>query len=302
MQIMVAKTENPMTSSGNVHEKYKFSAVKTCTFVARFLTLAAILVLALFPVRAWGAIGCTLNNPAQDLKYLFPEVTSFREEVRDFVRLPEGRTLFEGLKQRLGSDLDPVYETFDTPFTIYSVFKGSERIGIVHGVNVPGRGGVIQVFLSTHPVTGEIRDFFFQRLESPAAKALKDKAFRARFKGLSLADFYKHDYFAVADPANPADRLAGIRPPRLDASQAPDFDASLRGIRKNLILLDFFVYERKAEPFFERTRKLLSADRPASGTPAPGFAPSITPGTTSNPASDTASTSVPSPASAPAPR
>ncbi|HNV72028.1 MAG TPA: hypothetical protein PKO06_20145, partial [Candidatus Ozemobacteraceae bacterium] len=57
----------------------------------------------------WAAIGCTLNNPAQDLKFLFPEVTSFREEVRDFPRLAEGKKLYAALQERLGSDLDPVY-------------------------------------------------------------------------------------------------------------------------------------------------------------------------------------------------
>ena len=266
MNMSCRQTLVPKPVARAPRKESSFFGSKTCTFVALLAVFAAFLLLVPTPPRAWGAIGCTLNNPAQDLKYLFPDVTSFREEVRDFVRLSDGKSLFDDLKQRLGSDLDPIYETFDTPFTVYEVFKGSERIGIVHGVNVPGQGGVIQVFLSTDPVTGEIRDFFFQRLESPIAKTLKDKAFRGRFKGLSLADFYKHDYFAVAEPGNPADRLAGIRPPQIDPGKAADLDASLRGIRKNLILLDLFVYGRKAEPFWERTRKLLSG---SGGATAP---------------------------------
>lgn len=224
----------------------------------RGLLLLWLVVTAWGPGAAWGAIGCTLNNPAQDLKFLFPEVTSFREEVRDLRSLPDGQAVYAGLKERLGSDLDPIYESFDTPYTVYSVFKGETRIGVVHGVNVPGKGGVIQVFLSTDPQTGEIRNFFFQRLESRAAKALRDKVFRARFQGLTLADFYKHDYFAVADPANPADKLATVTPPGQDPDQVFDFQASLRGIRKNLILLDQFVYDRRFEPFHQRTRDLLS--------------------------------------------
>ena len=35
------------------------------------------------------------------------------------------------------------------------------KIGVVHGVNVPGKGGVIQVFLSMDPTTAEIKSFFF---------------------------------------------------------------------------------------------------------------------------------------------
>src|SRR5437763_3862487 len=107
-----------------------------------FLT-AAILVP---PQQVVGAIGCTLSNPAQDLKYLYPEMTTYKEDLNEFPRLKDGAALFKALRERLGSDLDPIYETFETPYSIYSVFQGQTRIGIVHGVNVPGNGGVIQVF------------------------------------------------------------------------------------------------------------------------------------------------------------
>lgn len=223
---------------------------------ATFFMIAAVLLLAA-PMIGYAAIGCTLSNPAQDLKFLFPEVTSFREEIRELRTLPGGKELFAGLKERLGSDLDPIYESFDTPYTVYSVFKGDTRIGYVHGVNVPGKGGVIQVFLSTDPATGEIRDFFFQRIESRAARALKDKQFRVRFRGVTLGDFYKHDYYTIAEPDNSADKLAGIKPPGTDGDLVSDFHASLRGIRKNLILLDLFVYDRRSEPFYMRTKDLL---------------------------------------------
>lgn len=203
------------------------------------------------------AIGCTLSNPAEDLKYLFPEITSFREDAKDLGKLKDGPVLYKKLQERLGSDLDPVYEAFDTPYTVYSVFRGTELIGIVHGVNVPGRGGVIQVFLSADPKSGEIRALFFQRLESPAASELRGKAFRAQFRGLTLADFYKHDYYAVAEPGSAKDKLAGIKDPTSDPAARPDYEATLRGVRKNLILLDIFVYELRNEPFYERAREAL---------------------------------------------
>ena len=211
--------------------------------------------LAAAPQQLLAAIGCTLSNPAEDLKYLYPEMTTFKEDLVEFPKLKDGAALFKGLRARLGSDLDPIYETYETPYTVYSVFKGATKIGIVHGVNVPGKGGVIQVFLSTDPATGQIRSFFFQRLESPAARQLRSKEFRAQFDGLTLADFYKHDYYAAADPGAKADKVAAIKAPVLDASGAPDYQASLRGIRKNLILLDYFVYARRFEPFFERAQQ-----------------------------------------------
>jgi len=215
--------------------------------------LAALLLAA--PQSALAAIGCTLSNPSQDLKYLFPEMSSYKEELKELPRMKDGPALFLALKERLGSELDPLYETFETPYTVYSVFAGKEKVGVVHGVNVPGKGGVIQVFLSSDPETGAIKRFFFQRLESPAARALKSKGFRAQFEGLTLADFYKHDYYAAADPGAQADKIAKIKPPELGPSGRPDYDASLRGLRKNLILLDFFVYGRRFEPFYERAKQ-----------------------------------------------
>ena len=213
-------------------------------------------VALLAPVRIWAAIGCTLSNPAQDLKYLFPEMSSYKEDLKEFTRLSDGKQLFQSMSQRLGSDLDPIYETFETPDTVYSVYKGQMKIGVVHGVNVPGKGGVMQVFLSMDPKTAEIRRFFFQRLESPAAKALRDKDFRKQFEGLTLADFYKHDYYAVAEPGAAGDRVGQIKPPKIGPEGKPDYEASLRGIRKNLILLDFFVYGGRFEPFFERAKEV----------------------------------------------
>lgn len=176
------------------------------------------------------AIGCTLSNPAEDLKSLFPNMTTYKEELKEFSGLPNGRKQFKALRERLGSDLDPIYETYEIPYTIYKAFQGQKQIGLVHGVNVPGKGGVIQVFLSVDPVSAQIKKFFFQRLESPAAKQLRDKEFRKQFEGMSLGDFHKKK----------------IKPPsKLPIEGQQDYDASLRGIRKNLLLLDFFVFRGK---------------------------------------------------------
>ena len=216
------------------------------------------MLLLLTPQETRAAIGCTLSNPAEDLKYLFPEMTTYKEEARQLDKMKNGEQLFNNMRARLGSDLDPVYETYETPYTVYSVFKGSDLIGIVHGVNVPGKGGVIQVFISAEPGSGEIKSFFFQRIESPAAKALKSKTFRAQFTGLTLADFYKHDYFAVAEPTSDKDKVGRIAAPDVGEAGKQDYQATLRGIRKNLILLDMFVYGLKYEAYYLRSQESLA--------------------------------------------
>jgi len=251
-------------SQGSLRSPWATTGLPTSWAAGRapFLELTVALLAAvatLVPARRTeAAVGCTLSNPARDLKFLYPTMTTYREEARQFDTMPGGKEMFEALKERIGSDLDPVYETYDTPYTLYTVYKGEEVIGIVHGVNVPGKGGVIQVFLSMDPKSAGVRQLVFQRLESPAARALKAAEFRKQFEGLTLADFYKHDYFAVADPTSDKDRVGRITNPVKEGEGSEDFAASLRGVRKNLILLDLFFYARRHEPFYQRAREALA--------------------------------------------
>ncbi len=227
------------------------------------LTIAmALLFLLCFELRmASAAVGCSLANPVQDLQYLFPQMTKYKEEVRDFSQMEDGRALYRALNERLGSDLDQLYEGYGTPYTLYTIFKGNEIIGVVHGVNVPGEGGLIQVILSMDPKSGAIRRLSFQRLESRASQALRKKEFLDQFNELNLADFYKHDYYQVAGPGSEKDRIAQIKNPVAGQRGGGDFGAIIRGVRKNLILLDFFVYNRKFEPFYQQTHARLAKRR-----------------------------------------
>jgi hypothetical protein len=126
---------------------------------------------------------------------------------------------------------------------------------------------VIQVFVATGPADAAIQKLVFQRLESPGSAALRAKATREQFAGLTLADFYKHDYFAAADPGNAADRVAALKPPEaLPEAAKPDWEATLRGLRKNLILLDFFAFDRRHEPFYERAQKAAGAGKTGGGS------------------------------------
>ena len=73
--------------------------------------------------------------------------------------------------------------------------------------------------------------------------------------GINLGDLYKHDYYAAVDPNSKADKVAAVKPPAVDATGTEDYQASIRGVRKNLVLLDFFVYGKRFEPFFERAKQ-----------------------------------------------
>lgn len=231
--------------------------------LSKFVYSAFTLIfIQLTQLSAYAAVGCTLNNPARDLASLYPEMTSYREDVFELSKLPNGRTIYTNLQERVSGYLDPVYEGFETPYTLYSVFQEDKLIGYVHGVNVPGRGGVIQVFLAVNPKSGEIVRMFFQRLESMGAKSLRSKEFRAQFAGLNLGDFYKHDYFSIKDKNNTADKIANIKSPA-DLPQAglSDYESTLRGVRKNLILLDALAFNSQFEPFYQRAKEMLTSDK-----------------------------------------
>jgi len=83
---------------------------------SRYIFLTAVVLKA--SQQLFGAIGCTLSNPAQDLKYLYPEMTTYKEDLNEFPRIKDGSALFKALRERLGSDLDPIYETFETPYSV----------------------------------------------------------------------------------------------------------------------------------------------------------------------------------------
>lgn len=227
------------------------------TVIGKLFILCLIITSSLFSVKTHAAIGCTLTNPAEDLKYLFPEMTTYKEDLKEFNKIKDGEILFKELSERLGSDLDSIYESYDTPYTVYTVFQKDKKIGIVHGVNVPGKGGVIQIFLSLDPLTAVIKKFFFQRIESPAAIELKKKEFTSQFQGLSLADFYKHDYYALVNQSK-NDAIVKIKAPAIEEKSKADYEASLRGVRKNLILVDFFVFGKKFEPFYAKAKEELN--------------------------------------------
>lgn len=228
------------------------------------------LCMLLIARHASAAIGCTLTNPALDLKYAYPSMTSYKEEVYSFSSLPEGASLFATFPSRLGAPLDPVFDLLETPYTVYSVFQGDELIGIVHGVNVPGRGGVIQIFLSIDPTTRVIRELFFQRLESNDANLFRQKRFRKQAAGLSLADWYVSDYYERIDPNHERIIFKKIPVPSgLSESSREDYHAIMRGIRKNLLLLDIFLFHQASDQYFQRAQESIKALTPTTPTGTP---------------------------------
>jgi len=198
--------------------------------------LTLIFSLVLLPLFA--AVGCDLNDPDRDVKRLFPESTGYKTIYVSIVR-QGGDALLNKIEARLGDTFKGLFETIDVPYTMYQIYKGTELIGYIHGVNQKGLYGGIQVFLALD-LEGTIRAFYFQKLTNQSARLLRDPAFGKQFVGLRLLDFDQYD--VMSKTAKPGSKVAAIKNPAPDAEG--DFKAALRGAKKNLILCDVFLFGR----------------------------------------------------------
>jgi hypothetical protein len=206
----------------------------------------AVYVAVLFGVsaNAFGAIGCSLNDPDRDIQRLFPDATNYKTE---FISIQErgGQKLADEIQAKLGDKFEPVYETIDVPYAFYTVLKNDKLLGYVHGVNQKGRFGGMQLVITTD-TNGVIKDFYYQRLSSPEAKKFRDSAFTKQFIGLSLADFYRHKpQEQIKDPTE---------------KSSSDFKATQRGLFKNLILMDTFKLNNKYDAVYNEIKQQKPLD------------------------------------------
>ena len=212
----------------------------------RAIVLAAAgLVLAAAAFLLHAAVGCDLNDPDRDVKRLFPGSTGFKT-LYVSISKKGGDELLKRIEARLGDRFTGLFETADVPYTMYEIYKGEDLVGYIHGVNQKGTYGGLQVFLALD-TAGVIRGFYYQKLTSKAAKAFRSLAFGEQFRGLSLEDFYKYDVASGReDPAGPVGRIANP-----DPGAEKDFRATLRAVKKNLILVDEFLLGNPHLKFFK---------------------------------------------------
>jgi len=154
---------------------------------------------------------------------------------------PGGEALQKDVENKLGDKLDPVYENIDVGYAYYSVLKGKDTLGYIHGVNQKGKFGVLQLVVATD-LQGKILEFYYQKISSPESAKFRAKVFTDQLKGLSLADFYKYD---VSGKNTQDGVVSRIVDPAANSSE--DFKATIRGIKKNLILLHEFLRVKASE-------------------------------------------------------
>ncbi len=204
------------------------------------LTLSVLAIGCCMAVNvASAAVGCTLNDPDRDIRKIFPGATNYKTEFLT-IREEGGQELLKDIESKLGAELDPVYEADDVPYAYYIVLKGKEVIGRVHGINQKGKYGGMQLILATD-IEGVIAAFYYQKISSPEAKKFRASEFTDKFKGLSLFEFYLHKKADIKERAKT--KVGMIKDP--SEKSGVDFKATMRGVMKNLILLDEFKLEQK---------------------------------------------------------
>jgi len=184
--------------------------------------------------NSFAAVGCSLDDPDRDVKRLFPESTGYLTKLLTLKEIG-GEVLKQKVEERLGDKFDSVYEDLDVPYAYYTVLKGKDTIGYIHGVNQKGKFGVLQLVIAVN-LEGKIISFYYQRISSPESSKFRASRFTDQFKGLSLEDFYKYN---IANNALSEGRVVKISDPSVNSPE--DFRATLRGIKKDLILLDEFL-------------------------------------------------------------
>ncbi len=209
----------------------------------RIILLAYILFILNFSLYA--AVGCDLNDPDRDVKRFFPESTGYKT-LYVSISKKGGEALLKEIERRLGENFKGLFETIDIPYTMYLVYKGSELIGYIHGVNQKGQYGGIQVFLALD-LEGNIKAFYFQKLTSKNARLFRDAKFGQQFVGLNLKDFYNYD--VVSGKELVAGKISQIKNPSPESDA--DFRAALRATKKNLILVDEFLFGNRYLKYFK---------------------------------------------------
>ena len=196
-----------------------------------FVTI--IIILTLNFVHA--AVGCSLNEPDKEVKRFFPESTGYKTEYIS-IASRGGEETAELIEANLNDNLNPKYESLSVDYSYYNILKGKEIIGRIHGVNQKGMFGGMQLILATD-TEGKVIGFFIQKMSSPHAKNFKKEDFINKFIGLTLQDF--NDFHSGKEN----NKISKIKSP--SEKFKDDFSNLIRGLNKNLILLDLFKLEGK---------------------------------------------------------
>jgi hypothetical protein len=198
----------------------------------RAITRTVYVLIALWavPQTLLAATGCDLNYPDRDVARLFPGSTRYTAKYMSLTP-DELATVLKCLDERFRA----VYDPLTVPYTVYEIYNKDKKIGYIHGVNQKGQFGGIQVFIA-QDLAGTVLTFYIQKMTGLSAAKLREAKFCKQFVGLTLKDFDTFDPITGKGTG----KLAAIKNPVPEVET--DFYSVLRALKKNLILMDVFVF------------------------------------------------------------
>lgn len=176
------------------------------------------------PAPAEAAVGCSLNDPEGDLRRFFPDLTDFTINFISFaVQNPSGHG---DLALRLEDTLDPVFETLDVPYTLYTVHSNGALLGHVFGSNQRGTYSNLQVIAITGPDL-TLRNVYLQKIRSPDYVLFQSEAFLA-----ALSEVPFESYVRSTKCFNAGDCAEFPVPDPTEGRNVEDFQHIIRAIAK----------------------------------------------------------------------
>lgn len=126
-------------------------------------TFRLLIAILFFVAPAWAGSDTTLGSPDHDVKRLYPESTTYR--MRSWEAKKEASK--------------------DVRHSFYAVYKDTALIGLIYGVTSASSGGEIELFTAFNR-DGQIRDIYFQKIDSKDAPHFRSKFYRQQYKKFSL--------------------------------------------------------------------------------------------------------------------
>lgn len=143
------------------------------------LTIVASLCLAFTPYT--DAAFCSLRDPVETIKALYPSSTSFKSSVK---------IIDENIRNKVQELLPPNTLHFSElgKHTLYIVFKDKKPMGYVHVRSEESQWGLVEIAWAMN-LHLKVRDFQFQRCRNRQKSTIENEQFRAQLRDKTYVDF-----------------------------------------------------------------------------------------------------------------
>lgn len=137
------------------------------------------LLLMLLPSSVMAQAFCALRDPAESIKKLYPEHSSYRSSVK---------TIDESVRQQVSERVPPHALHFSElgRHTLYTVYQGDEALGYVHVRSEQSEWGLVEIAWAIDKDL-KVKDFTFQRCRNRFKAAVESDSFKNQLRGMDFS-------------------------------------------------------------------------------------------------------------------